>query len=57
MTISPVVATDHARPSESDIQLLFDYIRQEGITPVPVEDEWSHIGAVIADASLQAGIG
>ncbi|MDQ0030142.1 hypothetical protein [Arthrobacter bambusae] len=57
MTISSVATVYPARPSETDIQLLLQYIRQEGITPLLVGDEWSHMGAVITDASLQAGIG
>ncbi|MEZ2392072.1 hypothetical protein AB6813_21520 [bacterium RCC_150] len=57
MTIDAIVPLDPTRPSETDIQLLLDYINQEGITPLQTADGWSHMGAVIADASLQAGIG
>lgn len=57
MTLIAEVRSRSPRPSIEDVQLLLDYIDSEGITPAESDEKWSHMGAVIADASLQAGVG
>lgn len=40
-----------------DVELLLEHIKRLGIVPVETSGSWAHMGAVIANASLQAGIG
>lgn len=44
-------------PDPDEVQKLADHIDVVGLRPVSVTRGWPHLGAVLADASLQAGVG